>query len=87
MQAVPSQPQDTLVNMTWTFAQIIERVSYGVDIFPGDIIGSGTCGTGWNLWNQVDDSAKRLGAAWGLALVPKEIQSVEPGKSLWRFLR
>ena len=33
---------DTLSNMTWTFAQIIERVSYGVDIFPGDIIGSGT---------------------------------------------
>ena len=38
--------RDTLSNMTWTFAQIIERVSYGVDIFPGDIIGSGTCGTG-----------------------------------------
>ena len=38
--------EDTLSNMTWSFAQIIERVSYGVDIFPGDIIGSGTCGTG-----------------------------------------
>ena len=38
--------EDKLSNMTWTFAQIIERVSYGVDIFPGDIIGSGTCGTG-----------------------------------------
>ena len=38
--------EDTLAYMTWTFAQIIERVSYGVDIFPGDIIGSGTCGTG-----------------------------------------
>ena len=38
--------EDTLANMTWTFAQIIERVSYGVNIFPGDIIGSGTCGTG-----------------------------------------
>ena len=38
--------EDMLSNMTWTFAQIIERVSYGVDIFPGDIIGSGTCGTG-----------------------------------------
>ena len=38
--------EDTLSNMTWTFAQIIERVSYGVDIYPGDIIGSGTCGTG-----------------------------------------
>ena len=38
--------EDTLSNMNWTFAQIIERVSYGADIFPGDIIGSGTCGTG-----------------------------------------
>ena len=38
--------EDTLANMTWTFSQIIERVSYGVDIFPGDVIGSGTCGTG-----------------------------------------
>ena len=37
---------DNAKNMNWTFAQIIERVSYGADIFPGDIIGSGTCGTG-----------------------------------------
>ena len=59
--------EDTLSNMTWTFAQIIERVSYGVDIFPGDIIGSGTCGTGCflelngskitdNQWLSPDDS-------------------------------
>jgi fumarylacetoacetate (FAA) hydrolase len=33
-------------DMDWTFAEIIERASYGVDIFPGDIIGSGTVGTG-----------------------------------------
>jgi fumarylacetoacetate (FAA) hydrolase len=33
-------------DMNWTFAEIIERVSYGVDIYPGDIIGSGTVGTG-----------------------------------------
>jgi len=33
-------------DMDWTFAEIIERVSYGVDIFPGDVIGSGTVGTG-----------------------------------------
>lgn len=37
---------DTLANMSWTFAQILERVSYGVEVFPGDVIGSGTCGTG-----------------------------------------
>lgn len=33
-------------DMHWTFAEIIERISYGVDIYPGDIIGSGTVGTG-----------------------------------------
>lgn len=33
-------------DMTWTFAQIIERASYGVTLYPGDVIGSGTCGTG-----------------------------------------
>ncbi len=32
--------------MNWTFAQIIERVSYGVTLEPGDVIGSGTVGTG-----------------------------------------
>lgn len=35
-----------LSDMDWTFAEIIERSSYGVNIFPGDIIGSGTAGTG-----------------------------------------
>jgi fumarylacetoacetate (FAA) hydrolase len=35
-----------LSDMDWTFAEIIERASYGVDLFPGDIIGSGTVGTG-----------------------------------------
>ncbi len=35
-----------LADMDWTFAEIIERCSYGVQLFPGDIIGSGTVGTG-----------------------------------------
>ena len=33
-------------DMDWTFAEIIERCSYGINLFPGDIIGSGTVGTG-----------------------------------------
>ena len=33
-------------DMEWTFAEIIERCSYGVQLFPGDVIGSGTVGTG-----------------------------------------
>jgi fumarylacetoacetate (FAA) hydrolase len=35
-----------LKDMSWTFAQIIERASYGVTLYPGDVIGSGTVGTG-----------------------------------------
>lgn len=36
----------TVGDMDWTFAEIIERCAYGVDILPGDVIGSGTVGTG-----------------------------------------
>ena len=32
--------------MDWTFAEIIERASYGVTLVPGEVIGSGTVGTG-----------------------------------------
>jgi fumarylacetoacetate (FAA) hydrolase len=35
-----------LSDMDWTFAEIIERCAYGTDIQPGDVIGSGTVGTG-----------------------------------------
>ncbi|MBV4356735.1 fumarylacetoacetate hydrolase family protein [Pinibacter aurantiacus] len=35
-----------LADMDWTFAEIIERASYGVTLYPGDVIGSGTVGTG-----------------------------------------
>lgn len=55
-----------LKDMTWTFAQIVERASYGVTLQPGDVIGSGTVGTGCllelngskitdNLWIKVGD--------------------------------
>jgi fumarylacetoacetate (FAA) hydrolase len=36
-------------DMNWTFAEIIERASYGTEIYPGDVIGSGTVGTGCYL--------------------------------------
>lgn len=35
-----------VADMDWTFAEIIERCAYGADIHPGDVIGSGTVGTG-----------------------------------------
>ncbi len=38
--------EGNLGDMNWTFAEIIERCSYGVQLYPGDVIGSGTVGTG-----------------------------------------
>jgi fumarylacetoacetate (FAA) hydrolase len=38
--------EGNLSDMDWTFAEIIERASYGVNLFAGDVIGSGTVGTG-----------------------------------------
>jgi fumarylacetoacetate (FAA) hydrolase len=38
--------EGNLADMDWTFAEIIERCAYGVQLFPGDVIGSGTVGTG-----------------------------------------
>lgn len=52
--------------MNWTFAQILQRTSYGIHMQPGEIIGSGTVGTGCllelngskitdNLWLKAGD--------------------------------
>ena len=38
--------EGNLSDMDWTFAEIIERASYGTNLFAGDVIGSGTVGTG-----------------------------------------
>lgn len=38
--------EGNMADMDWTFAEIIERCSYGVTLYPGDVIGSGTVGTG-----------------------------------------
>lgn len=54
-------------DMNWTFSEILARASYGVDLYPGDVVGSGTCGTGCllelngskitdNLWLQPGDT-------------------------------
>jgi len=53
-------------DISWTFAQILERTSYGVTVMPGEVIGSGTVGTGCllelngskitdNLWLKAGD--------------------------------
>jgi fumarylacetoacetate (FAA) hydrolase len=41
--------EGNMKDMNWSFAEIIERVSYGVELFPGEVIGSGTVGTGCYL--------------------------------------
>lgn len=38
--------QGNMADMDWTFAEIVERCAYGTDVLPGDVIGSGTVGTG-----------------------------------------
>ncbi len=43
-------------DMDWTFAEIIERCAYGVELQPGDVIGSGTVGTGCFL--ELNGTAK-----------------------------
>jgi len=67
---------DNSKNMYWTFAEIISHVSTGTTLYPGDVIGSGTCATGClyelNLtnktdnWLQIDDTVRleidKLGA-------------------------
>jgi len=48
--------EGNLSDMDWTFAEIIERCSYGTVLYPGDIIGSGTVGTGCFL--ELNGTAK-----------------------------
>lgn len=57
-------------DMDYTFAEIIERVSYGVEVFPGDVIGSGTVGTGCYL---------ELNGTWALEAKEKD----EPFEPIW----
>ena len=54
--------EDTSKNMYWTFAEIISHISIGTRLYPGDVIGSGTCATGClyelNLTNKTDNWLK-----------------------------
>lgn len=54
-------------SMNWTFAQILQRSSYGIQMHPGEVVGSGTVGTGCllelngskvtdNLWLKEGDA-------------------------------
>jgi fumarylacetoacetate (FAA) hydrolase len=54
--------QGNLGDMDWTFAELIERASYGVDLYPSDVIGSGTVGTGCFL--ELNGSGKLSNPAY-----------------------
>jgi fumarylacetoacetate (FAA) hydrolase len=54
--------EGNLADMDWTFAEIIERCAYGADLFPGDVIGSGTVGTGCFL--ELNGTGKRNDPAY-----------------------
>jgi fumarylacetoacetate (FAA) hydrolase len=45
-------------DMDWTFAEILERCAYGADLHPGDVVGSGTVGTGCFL--ELNGTGRRL---------------------------
>ncbi|MEW6056809.1 MAG: fumarylacetoacetate hydrolase family protein [Bdellovibrionota bacterium] len=75
--------------MDWTFAQIIERASYGVTLYPGDVIGSGTVGTGCllelngskitdNLWLKAGDQV--VLEVDGLGRLENEVVLAEEGQ-------
>ena len=66
-----------LKDMNWTFAEIIERASYGVELFPGDIIGSGTVGTGCYL--ELNGTRSREAKAQGKSYEPVWLQ---PGDTI-----
>lgn len=37
---------DNSANMAWSFAELVAFASRGAQVRPGDVVGSGTCGTG-----------------------------------------
>ncbi len=65
--------RDSLASMSWSFAEMIAYASRGTRVLPGDVIGSGTCGSGCliELWAR---GGHRYGSG-----VPHEPPPLEPG--------
>ena len=57
---------DSLANTAWSFEQMLVYASRGATLVPGDVIGSGTCGSGC------------LGELWGRS-GSREPRPLEPG--------
>jgi 2-keto-4-pentenoate hydratase/2-oxohepta-3-ene-1,7-dioic acid hydratase in catechol pathway len=45
---------DSLASMSWTFEELVAHASRGTWVQPGDVLGSGTCGTGClaEIWGR-----------------------------------
>ena len=81
-------------SMNWTFAQILQRSSYGIHMKPGEVIGSGTVGTGCllelngskitdNLWLKAGDEVvmqiEGLGRLENIVVhVPERLENMPP---------
>jgi 2-keto-4-pentenoate hydratase/2-oxohepta-3-ene-1,7-dioic acid hydratase in catechol pathway len=62
---------DTLANMAWSFEELVAYASRGTWIRPGDVLGSGTCGSGCLL-----ELRGRTGADGHPWLVPGDTASL-----------
>lgn len=53
--------RDSLANMSWSFEEMVAYASRGTWVMPGDVLGSGTCGTGSlvELWGRFGESVHR----------------------------
>jgi len=81
-------------SMNWTFAQILQRTSYGIQMQAGEVIGSGTVGTGCllelngskitqNLWLKAGDEVvmeiEGLGRLVNTIVhIPERLQGMPP---------
>ena len=73
--------EDNLKNMSWTFAQIIERISMGNTIYPGDVIGSGTCATGCFLELNQGNNERWLNKGDNIELNVEKLGSLKNKKA------
>ena len=53
--------RDSLANMAWSFEEMVAYASRGAWVMPGDLLGSGTCGTGClvELWGRFGHQVHR----------------------------
>ena len=63
---------DTTANMSWSFADLVAYASRGTVVRPGDVLGSGTCGTGY-----LAEIKKSLGDAAPGWLAPGDVVRIE----------